>query len=63
MAIDVWMQHPTQRFLRQEAFESLGRWTGQQIPDEEIPIGATIAAMDGAGISFGILSAWHGLQG
>ena len=38
MTIDVWMQHPTQRFLNQEAFESLRRWTGQQIPEDEIPI-------------------------
>src|SRR4051812_24461164 len=63
MPIDVWMQHPTQRFLNQEAFESLRRWTGQAIPEEEIPIEATIAAMDAAGISLGVLSAWHGPQG
>src|SRR6478735_2495443 len=63
MTIDAWMQHPTQRFLNQEAFESLRRWTGQQIPQDEIPIEATIAAMDAAEISFGILSAWHGPQG
>jgi uncharacterized protein len=63
MTIDVWMQHPTQRFLRQDAFESLRRWTGQQIPEDEIPIEATIEAMDAAEISFGILSAWHGPQG
>jgi uncharacterized protein len=63
MTIDVWMQHPTQPFLRQDAFESLRRWTGQQIPEGEIPIDATIAAMDAANISFGILSAWHGPQG
>jgi hypothetical protein len=63
MMIDVWMQHPTQRFLRQDAFESLRRWTGQQIPEDEIPIDATIAAMDAAEISFGLLSAWHGPQG
>jgi uncharacterized protein len=63
VTIDVWMQHPTQRFLRQNAFESLRRWTGQQIPDDEIPIDATIAAMDAAEISSGLLSAWHGPQG
>jgi predicted TIM-barrel fold metal-dependent hydrolase len=63
MTIDAWMQHPTQRFLNQEAFESLRRWTGQQIPQDEIPIEATIAAMDAAEISFGLLSAWHGPQG
>src|SRR6478609_406974 len=63
MTIDVWMQHPTQRFLNQEAFASLRRWTGQQIPEDEIPIEATMAAMDAAEISFGLLSAWHGPQG
>jgi uncharacterized protein len=63
VTVDVWMQHPTQRFLRQDAFESLRRWTGQQIPQEEIPIDATLSAMDAAGISFGLLSAWHGPQG
>ena len=62
MTIDVWMQHPTQRFLNQEAFESLRRWTGQQIPEDEIPIEATIAAMDAAEVSLGLLSAWHGPQ-
>jgi uncharacterized protein len=63
VTIDVWMQHPTQAFLRQDAFESLRRWTGQQIPEDEIPIDVTLAAMDAAEISFGILSAWHGPQG
>jgi uncharacterized protein len=63
MTIDVWMQHPTQRFLNQDAFESLRRWTRQQIPQEEIPIDATLSAMDAAGISFGLLSAWHGPRG
>jgi predicted TIM-barrel fold metal-dependent hydrolase len=63
VTIDVWMQHPTQRFLKQDAFESLRRWTGQQIPEDEIPIGATIGAMDAAAVSFGLLSAWHGPQG
>jgi predicted TIM-barrel fold metal-dependent hydrolase len=63
MTIDVWMQHPTQRFLTQEAFESLRRWTGHQIPEDAIPIEATIAAMAAAGITFGIFSAWHGPHG
>jgi hypothetical protein len=35
MTIDVWMQHPTLRFLRHEMFDSLRRWTGQQVPAEE----------------------------
>ena len=60
MPIDVWMQHPTQRFLRHEMFASLRRWTGQEVPDDEIPIAATVGALDHAGVSSGLLSAWHG---
>jgi predicted TIM-barrel fold metal-dependent hydrolase len=63
MAIDVWMQHPTGRFLSHEMFESLRRWTGQGIPAEELPIDMTIAAMDAAGVEFGLISAWHGPEG
>jgi hypothetical protein len=51
--IDVWMQHPTLRFLGQDMFESLRRWTGQQLPGEQPPINATVAAMDHAGVDFG----------
>ena len=63
MPIDVWMQHPTQRFLRHEMFESLRRWTGGTLPDDEIPVETTIAAMDAGGVSFGLISAWHGPEG
>src|ERR1700756_5079678 len=63
MTIDVWMQPPTQRFLRNEMLASLRRWTGGSIPDSEIPIEATIAAMDAAGVDLGLLSAWHGPNG
>lgn len=56
--VDVWLQHPTQRFLRQDIFASLRRWTGGAIPEDEIPIEATLAAMDHAGVAFGLLSAW-----
>lgn len=62
-AIDVWMQHPTLRFLRHDMFESLRRWTGQAVPDEELPIGWTIAAMDAAGVDRGLISAWHAPEG
>ena len=58
MVIDVWMQHPTLRFLGHEMFESLRRWTGQQMPEEEPSIEMTVAAMDHAGVEFGLLSAW-----
>src|SRR5205085_7238169 len=55
--VDVWMQHPTLRFIGHDMFESLRRWTGQ-VPEEPPPIDATVGAMDGAGVDFGLLSAW-----
>ncbi len=63
MTIDVWMQHPTQRFLATDMLASLQRWTGGQIPDEELPIDATVAAMDAAGVDVGLLTAWRGPNG
>ena len=63
MVVDLWMQHPTLRFLGHDMFASLHRWTGQEAPAEEIPIAATVAAMDTAGVSWGLLSAWHGPEG
>jgi predicted TIM-barrel fold metal-dependent hydrolase len=59
MTVDVWMQHPTLRFLSHEMFDSLRRWTGQEVPTEEIPISATIGVLDRAGVNYGLLSAWH----
>jgi predicted TIM-barrel fold metal-dependent hydrolase len=63
MTIDVWMQHPTQRFLRSDMLASLRRWTGGSMPDAEIPIEVTVAAMDAAGVELGLLSAWLGPAG
>ena len=63
LAVDAWMQHPTPGFLSHRAFESLMRWTGQEPPTEEIPIEATVAAMDEAGVGTGMLSAWHAPSG
>jgi predicted TIM-barrel fold metal-dependent hydrolase len=54
------MQHPTLRFLSEEMFASLRRWTGDEMPRQEIPIETTVAAMDAAGVELGILCAWHG---
>jgi predicted TIM-barrel fold metal-dependent hydrolase len=42
---------------------SLRRWTGGSIPEADIPIEATIASMDAAGVDLGLLSAWHGPNG
>ena len=63
MAIDVWMQHPTPRFLEQDMFRSLRRWTGGEIPTTEIPLETTVASMDRSGIEFGLLSAWYSPEG
>ena len=58
MTIDVWMQHPTLRFLGHDMFASLRRWIGDQLPEQQPPIHATVTAMGDAGIDFGLLSAW-----
>ncbi len=63
MTIDVWMQHPTLRFLGSDMLASLRRWTGGAIPDTEIPLEMTVASMDAAGIQLGLLSAWRGPGG
>ena len=60
--IDVWMQHPTRRFLAQPFFESLRRWNHQQeIPD--VPLSLTIDAMAAADVATGLVAAWWGPQG
>ncbi len=63
MIVDGWMQHPTVRFLGQEMFASLRRWTGGALPTEAPPIGLTLAAMDAADVRVGVLTAWHGPGG
>ncbi len=52
--IDVWMQHPTLRFAQHDMFESLRRWTGQPKATTDVPLEATIAAMDEAGVDRGL---------
>lgn len=59
--IDVWAQHPTQRFLAEPFFESLKRWMGQQI--DEIPVEFTLDAMKSAGVDKALISAWYGAAG
>jgi hypothetical protein len=44
--IDAWMQHPSARFLADPMFDSLRRWGHGQPAAAEIPVEATIAAMD-----------------
>ncbi|MFC7304192.1 amidohydrolase family protein [Streptomyces monticola] len=61
--IDAWMQHPTLPFLRHDMFASLRRWTGAEEPSAEVPLEATIAAMDAGGVRHGLISAWYGPEG
>ena len=64
MTIDAWIQHPTQRFITQEAFVSLRRWTGEgAIPTDEIPLSVTLDAMDAASVDQALITAWHGPEG
>jgi hypothetical protein len=63
MIIDAWAQHPTRRHLEQPMFESLRRWTRGVLPQGELPVSATIEAMDQGGVALSLLSAWVGPKG
>jgi uncharacterized protein len=60
--VDVWMQHPTLRFLQQDMFESLRRWTGQPL-SEEVTIDRTLAVMDESDVERGMICAWYDASG
>ncbi len=61
--IDVWMQHPTKRFLNHPMFESLRRWMKMEEIVEEIPIEMTLAAMDSANVQRSMICSWYGPHG
>lgn len=63
MIIDAWIQHPTARFLAHDMFDSLRRWTGDTIPQGEIPLQVTLDALDEGGVDRALISAWHGPAG
>jgi predicted TIM-barrel fold metal-dependent hydrolase len=58
MIVDAWAQHPTLRHARDPIFESLRRWTRTEPPSEELPVAATVAAMDQAGVAQSLICAW-----
>jgi uncharacterized protein len=58
MIIDAWAQHPTLRHSQDPIFDSLRRWTKAEKPTRELPLLVTIRAMDEAGVSQGLISAW-----
>jgi hypothetical protein len=63
--IDVWMQHPTARFRAQPMFDSLRRWfpAANLASEGEVPLAATIEAMDAGGVRLGLVCAWWGPRG
>ncbi len=61
--IDVWMQHPTLRFMSHPMFDSLKRWMKGKIPNEEIPVDITLELMNQGQVKTGLISAWDGPQG
>ena len=61
--IDVWMQHPNLTFINHPMFASLRRWMGMDTVSEEIPAEFTLAAMDRAGVTKGMICAWWGPSG
>lgn len=63
MIIDAWIQHPTLRMLGDPMFASLRRWMKQALPTQEIPVAATLAAMDAGGVQRALASAWSGPMG
>jgi predicted TIM-barrel fold metal-dependent hydrolase len=60
MIVDAWAQHPTVRHIADPVFDSLRRWTKQEVPAESPPVSATIAAMDAADVALALISAWVG---
>ncbi len=58
MIIDAWAQHPTARHINDPMFESLRRWTKGGLPAGELPVSATVSAMDQGGVDKTLISAW-----
>jgi hypothetical protein len=58
MIIDAWGQHPTLRHTSDPMFDSLRRWTKAPVPTEELPVSATVSAMDEARVDRMLISAW-----
>ena len=59
--IDVWMQHPTERFITQPFFASLAKWTRQEF--KAIPLESTLKIFEEAHVKKALLSAWSSPEG
>ncbi len=58
MIIDAWCQHPTLRHSTDPMFNSLRRWTKASMPTQELPVAATISAMDQGKVAKALICAW-----
>lgn len=68
MIIDAWAQHPTTRLVNHPMLDSLRRWTRNDTDNAtqlegEVPVSMTVGAMDQAGVSKSLISAWSGPTG
>ena len=63
MIIDAWMQHPNAAWIGNPMFESLRRWKSGKWSERAHPIEDTLAEMDRAEVSVGMLCAWHSPAG
>jgi predicted TIM-barrel fold metal-dependent hydrolase len=61
--VDAWIQHPTPSFLAHPIFESLRRWMGMAEVPTGIPHDFTLGALDAAGVTHALVSAWWGPSG
>lgn len=61
--VDAWIQHPTPAFIGHDMFASLRRWMGLTEIPKSIPIELTLGALESAGVSRALVSAWHGPEG
>ncbi|MCA9604373.1 MAG: amidohydrolase [Myxococcales bacterium] len=61
--VDAWIQHPTPAFVGHDMFASLRRWMGLTEIPASIPIELTIGALEAAGVTRALVSAWHGPGG
>lgn len=65
MVIDVWAQHPSNRFINHPSFESLKRWTKQKqdTKNVEVPVDFTAMSMQKSGVSKALIAAWSSPDG
>ncbi|MEH6345791.1 MAG: amidohydrolase family protein [Bermanella sp.] len=63
MVIDVWAQHPTNRFVNHPCFDSLKRWTKQTTQQMTVPLELTVAAMGQANVSRALIASWSSPNG